>query len=94
MADNVLSLRVHIQKTDAFKVMRFPPDALVSDVSNEIRDKLDDQAGGKDHGLFMPPNKETGRKGKWLPKNATLKSLGITNNVRVRGKIVIPELPY
>lgn len=87
MADtNVLSLRVHIQKTDAFKVMRFQADMLAGDVIKEIREKVDDQNGSKDHGLFMPPNKETGRKGKWLSKDQSLKFHGVTNNMTLEFK--------
>lgn len=80
--DNIISLKVHVQKTDAFKVMRFASEMSISEVLKEIRTKLDDIQGGKDHGLFVPGNKETNKPGRWLEKNKTLKFYNLQNNVR------------
>jgi len=61
--------------------MRFGSELSVAEVIREIRAKIGTEtAGGKDHGLFLPPNKDTLKKGKWLEKNKTLKYYGLANN--------------
>lgn len=66
--------------------MRFGSEMSISEVLKEIRTKLDEVQGGKDHGLFLPKNEETGKAGKWLEKNKTLKYYSLQNNTVVEFK--------
>lgn len=79
--DAILSLRIFVQATGATKTMRFASDMSVAEILREIADKGSVE-GGRDHGLFSPPNKETGKKGFWLAKNRALRFYGIGSNVR------------
>lgn len=80
--DAILSLRIFVQSTGATKTMRFASDMSVAEILREIADKGSVE-GGRDHGLFSPPNKETGKKGFWLAKNRALRFYGIGSNVRL-----------
>eukprot|EP01128_Nolandella_sp_AFSM9_P012687 TRINITY_DN951_c0_g2_i2.p1 TRINITY_DN951_c0_g2~~TRINITY_DN951_c0_g2_i2.p1 ORF type:complete len:2415 (-),score=843.80 TRINITY_DN951_c0_g2_i2:361-7515(-) len=55
----------------------------VGEVIKEIRLKTD---GGKDHGVFVPADAETGKKAYWLAKNRTIRFYGLTNNANVTFK--------
>lgn len=79
--DAILSLRIFIQQTQTTKTMRFGADMSVGEILKEIAEK-DGVEGGKDHGMFSPPNKETGKKGYWLARNRALRFYGIQSNVR------------
>lgn len=78
--DAIVTLKVLLQATGSVKAMRFGLDLSVGEVIKEIRVK--NEIGGKDHGLFVPPNPETGKKAFWLAKNRTLRYYGLLNNVR------------
>lgn len=78
--DAIVTLKVLLQATGSVKAMRFGLDLSVGEVIKEIRVK--NEIGGKDHGLFVPPNPETGKKAFWLAKNRTLRYYGLINNVR------------
>lgn len=58
--DAIVTLKILIQATGSVKAMRFGLDLSVGEVIKEIR--LKNEIGGKDHGLFVPGNPETGKK--------------------------------
>jgi len=74
-----------VQKTGATKVMRFASDMSVAECLKEINEKSGIE-GGADHGLYLPPNKETGKKGSWLSKNRALRFYGIYSNATLEYK--------
>eukprot|EP01125_Pyxidicula_operculata_P006605 TRINITY_DN227_c1_g1_i1.p1 TRINITY_DN227_c1_g1~~TRINITY_DN227_c1_g1_i1.p1 ORF type:complete len:2471 (-),score=884.91 TRINITY_DN227_c1_g1_i1:132-7544(-) len=82
--DAILNLKVFIQKSGAAKVLRFGSDMSVAECLKEILEKTGE--GGRDHGLFLPPNKESGKKGQWLSKNKALRFYGIKNNETIEYK--------
>lgn len=82
---NIIHIRVHIEKTDATKILRFGWEMSVSEVVKEIRTKHDDTgatAGGKDHSLYQAADKESKRPARWLEKNKTLRYYNLLQNVR------------
>ncbi len=79
--DAILSLRIFVQANNTTKTMRFGSDMSVAEVLREISEKSGVE-GGKDHGLFSPPNRENGKKGFWLSRNRALRFYAIQNNVR------------
>lgn len=78
--DAIVTLKVLLQATGTVKAMRFGVDMSVSEVIREIRIK--NEIGGKDHGLFVPPNPETLKKALWLDRKRTLRYYNLVNNVR------------
>jgi len=58
--DAIVTLKIDIVATNNQKAMRFGLDLSVGEVIKEIR--LKNEIGGKDHGLFMAGNLETGKK--------------------------------
>jgi len=76
--DAIVTLKILIQATGSVKAMRFGLDLSVGEVIKEIR--LKNELGGKDHGLFVPGNVETGKRAYWLARNRTLRFYGLTNN--------------
>jgi len=83
--DAILSLRIFVQSSNTTKTMRFGNDMSVGEMLKEIAEKGGVE-GGKDHGLFSPPNKETGKKGFWLAKNRALRFYGIGSNATLEYK--------
>ncbi len=77
--DATVTLKILIQATGSVKAMRLELDASISDVLKEIREKS--EVAGKDYGLFVPANIETGKKAYWLAKNRTLRYYEIDPNV-------------
>jgi len=58
----IISIKIFIQKTGATKTLRLAGDMSCHEAIKEIQEKETAGAGGKDHGLFLPHNKETGKK--------------------------------
>jgi talin len=63
-----------------------PGDTSIHEAIKEVQEKEAGSAGGKDHGLFLPPNKETGKKGTWLDPSKSLRFYGIVSNMTVEYK--------
>jgi hypothetical protein len=53
----------------------------VGEVFKEIKTKSNITTPTGDHGLFLPPNPETGKKAVWLEKNKALRFYNIPSGV-------------
>lgn len=82
----ILSLKVFIQKTGATKTIRLAGDMSVHEAIKEIQGKEAADMGLRDHGLFLPPNKETGKKGSWLDPSKSLRFYGIVTGMTLEFK--------
>eukprot|EP01123_Difflugia_compressa_P001391 TRINITY_DN115_c0_g2_i1.p1 TRINITY_DN115_c0_g2~~TRINITY_DN115_c0_g2_i1.p1 ORF type:complete len:1556 (-),score=395.56 TRINITY_DN115_c0_g2_i1:1402-6069(-) len=82
----IISIKVFIQKTGATKTLRLAGDLSCGESVKEIQDKEPGAAGGRDHGLFLPPNKETGKKGAWLDPSKSLRFYGIVTGTTLEYK--------
>jgi len=67
-----MSMQVKILFTSSglTKTMRFNQTMSVSETLKDIMDKTNE--GGRDHGLFQPPDEKIGRTGRWLRPDKTL----------------------
>jgi len=77
----IISIKIFIQKTGATKTLRLAGDMSCHEAIKEIQEKETGATSGRDHGLFLPPNKETGKKGSWLDPNKSLRFYGIMTGV-------------
>jgi len=82
----ILSLKVFIQKTGATKTLRLAGDMSCGEAVKEIQEKETGAPGGRDHGLFLPPNKESGKKGAWLDPSKSLRFYGIVTGMTLEYK--------
>jgi hypothetical protein len=75
-----LSLKIFLESTNQYKVMKFMQDMGVSEAIQVIREKT--QVGGPDFGLFQPStNAEETTTARWLKENRTLQFYGLENGV-------------
>lgn len=63
----------------ATKTFRFSTEQTVSDALKDIQEKIAEDQGGADHGLFQ--DAVNGKKAKWFKNNRPLKFYNVTNGV-------------
>lgn len=84
--DSILSLKVFIQTTGLTKTFRFGSEMAVAEVIREVKSKSNITTPVGDHGLFLPPNPETGKKAVWLERNKALRFYNIPTGTTLEFK--------
>lgn len=77
--DAGLTLKVLLQANGSVKAMRFGLDMTIGEIIKEIRVK--NEIAGKDLGIFLPSDAQSGRKGQWLVKSKPLREYNLKDNV-------------
>jgi len=84
-AEIIISIKVF--RTFATKTVRLPGDTSIHEAIKEVQEKEEaGAAGGRVHGLFLPPNKETGQKGAWCDESKSLQFYGIVSGMTLEYK--------
>jgi hypothetical protein len=75
-----MALNIKVEWGASQKMFRFSSEMTIFEVCKQIREKLQIEGDGKDHGLFQPA--EGARLGRWLRQERTLQYYDMKNNVR------------
>jgi hypothetical protein len=76
-----MALNIKVEWGAAQKMFRFNQEMTIFEVCKQIREKLNIEGIGSDHGLFQPA--EGARMGRWLKPERTLMFYDMKSNVRM-----------